>query len=966
MTIKSDYFTAINNCATQQCVWPWLVLIASIILGFTSAWFTWHLLQSRQTQQLKKRQLPDKIPWHNLDTKEVFAKLDTSIKGLFPKEVSVRQNQYGLNRLPDTKPRSAFLRFLSQFHNLIIYVLLVTAIITLLLGHTVDSGVILGVVIINALIGYIQEGKAEDALQAIRKMLSPQAIILREGQQTTVAADQLVLGDIVMLQSGDKVPADLRLLKCKNFRVQEAVLTGESLPVEKQTATVEKNAELGDRLSMAYSGTLVSSGQATGVVVATGINTEIGLISALVAQVETLVTPLLKQVAQFGRWLTGSILVLATATFLFGHYYRDYAFADTFMAAVGLAIAAIPEGLPAIMSITLAIGVQRMAKRHAIIRRLPAVETLGSVTVICSDKTGTLTCNEMTVTSVLTPEFLYSISGVGYNPHGSFQLQQQNINLDDHPILEELARASLLCNDAALHEAKGNWELNGDPTEGALLAMALKAGLEINLEQEKWPRTDIIPFESEHRFMATLHHDHIGHGFTYIKGAPERLLDMCTKQRNNCGDTFLNRNYWLQQMQSMAQQGQRLLAIAMKADSGQQCNLRFDDLETGLTLLGIAGMIDPPRTEAIAAVQQCQNAGIVVKMITGDHADTAAAIGEQLGLTRSGGVLAGHQIERLTDAELQLSVNEINIFARSSPEHKLRLVKAMQANGDIVAMTGDGVNDAPALKRADVGTAMGQKGTEAAKEAAEMVLADDNFASLTQAVLEGRTVYDNLKKAILFILPTNGGEAMIVMAAIVMGTLLPITPVQILWVNMITAVTLALTLAFEPSEANVMTRPPRNPKEPLLTPLLIWRIIFVSLIIVVGTFGLFLWERMQNETIEHARTVAVNTLVMFEIFYLFNSRKIEASILNLQGFTSNRYALFAVMILFMVQLGFTYLEPMHVLFGTVPISLDHWLLITAVAFSVLPLVEIEKAIIRKFKPNLLKQSRTVRLKSIQR
>ena len=645
------------------------------------------------------------------------------------------------------------------------------------------------------------------------------------------------------------------------------------------------------------------------------------------------------------------ILVLATATFLFGHYYRDYGFAEMFMAAVGLAIAAIPEGLPAIMSITLAIGVQRMAKRHAIIRRLPAVETLGSVTVICSDKTGTLTCNEMTVTSVLTSDHLYTISGVGYNPHGIFQHKQQNITPIDHPILTELARAALLCNDATLHEKQGNWNLHGDPTEGALLTMALKTRLEINLEQEKWPRTDVIPFESEHRFMATLHHDHAGHGFTYIKGAPERLLEMCSKQRNGGEDSMLNHNYWLQQMKAMAQQGQRLLAIAMKADSNQQRNLRFDDLETGLTLLGIVGMIDPPREEAIIAVQQCQAAGIEVKMITGDHADTAAAIGAQLGLTGSESVLAGHEIENLTDTELQQSVSEINIFARSSPEHKLRLVKAMQANGHIVAMTGDGVNDAPALKRADVGTAMGNKGTEAAKEAAEMVLADDNFASLAHAVLEGRTVYDNLKKAIIFILPTNGGEALIIMAAIIMGRMLPITPVQILWVNMITAVTLALTLAFEPSEADVMSRPPRNAKEPLLTPFLIWRIIFVSLIIVAGTFGLFLWERTHGETIEHARTVAVNTLVMFEIFYLFNSRKIEASILNVQGIFGNRYALIAAFTLILFQLAFTYLETMQMLFGTVSINIEQWFWITLIAFSVLPLVEIEKVLLRKIKAN---------------
>ncbi|MCF7970243.1 MAG: cation-transporting P-type ATPase [Methylococcaceae bacterium] len=938
------------QCLSQPQIWPWLVIVLAILLGILSAWITWHILQKQATRQENKQEAGDKLAWHSFSVEQVLAELKVSAQGLSQEEVSERERQYGLNQLPEVKPRSALLRFLSQFHNLIIYVLLGTAVITLVLGHLLDSGVIFGVVIINALIGFIQEGKAEDALQAIRNMLSPQASVLRDAKQIAIAAEQLVPGDIVSLQSGDKVPADLRLLKCKNFRVQEAVLTGESVPVEKQTDPVEKNAELGDRLSMVYSGTLISSGQATGVVVATGINTEIGLISALVAKVETLITPLLKQVTQFGRWLTSAILVLATATFFFGHYYRGYEFTEMFMAAVGLAIAAIPEGLPAIMSITLAIGVQRMAKRHAIIRRLPAVETLGSVTVICSDKTGTLTCNEMTVASVLSSDHLYAVSGIGYNPHGNFQLEQQDINPVDFPVLAELARAALLCNDAALHEKQGDWSLHGDPTEGALLAMALKAGLEIHLEQEKWPRTDVIPFESEHRFMATLHHDHSGHGFTYIKGAPERVLAMCTHQRDGGEDTLLKRDYWTQQMQLMAQQGLRLLAIAMKTEDSQQRNLTFSDLETGLTLLGIVGMIDPPREEAIVAVQQCQAAGIEVKMITGDHADTAAAIGVQLGLIAQGAeVLSGHEIEVLSDEELQQAVSNINIFARSSPEHKLRLVKAMQANGHIVAMTGDGVNDAPALKRADVGTAMGLKGTEAAKEATEMVLADDNFASLAHAVLEGRTVYDNLKKAILFILPTNGGEALVIMAAIMMGRMLPITPVQILWVNMITAVTLALTLAFEPSEADVMQRPPRNAKEPLLTGQLIWRIVFVAMIIVVGTFGLFLWERTHGETIEHARTVAVNTLVMFEIFYLFNSRKIEASIFNFEGIFGNRYALLAVVLLLIFQLAFTYLQVMQRLFGTVPLNLDHWLLITLIAFSVLPLVEIEKWVMRKVK-----------------
>lgn len=943
-----DYLNTVYSFVLQPHIWPWLVLSASVLLGIASAVTTWRLLEWRQAQQNLKSQ-PEKIVWHALNTEQVLRKLHVSAQGLDAAGVAERQRQYGLNRLPEIKPRSAWMRFISQFHNLLIYVLLATAAITLTLGHAVDGAVIIGVVLINGLIGYIQEGKAEDALRAIRNMLSPQASVIRDGKQLTIAAEQLVPGDIVTLQSGDKAPADLRLLKCRNFRVQEAVLTGESLPVEKQVEAVERQAELGDRLSMVYSGTLVSGGQASGVVIATGADTEIGLISALVAQVETLTTPLLKQLAHFGRWLTVAILLLATATFVFGFFYRAYPLTEMFMAAIGLAVAAIPEGLPAIMTITLAIGVQRMARRHAIIRRLPAVETLGSVTVICSDKTGTLTCNEMTVASVLTADQIFVVTGVGYNPHGRFQLQQRDIEPDDCPVLEELARAGLLCNDAALHDKNGLWTLHGDPTEGALLTMALKAGLEIALEQEKWPRTDVIPFESEHRFMATLHHDHAGHGFTYIKGAPERVLEMCTKQRSHGEDTPLKPAHWQERMQSMALQGQRLIAIAMKPDTDQVRSLRFEDLETGLTLLGIVGMIDPPREEAVTAVQQCRAAGIEVKMITGDHADTAAAIGRQLGIESRKGVLTGRQIETLSDEELRQSVATVNIFARSSPEHKLRLVEALQANGHVVAMTGDGVNDAPALKRADVGAAMGRKGTEAAKDAAQMVLTDDNFASLAHAVVEGRTVYDNLKKSILFILPTSIGEALVIISAVMIGEKLPITPVQILWVNMITTVTLALTLGFEPSEEGIMRRPPRSPDQPLLTPLLVWRIVFVSLIMVCGTFGLFLSEEMHGETIEHARTVAINTLVMFEIFYLFNSRKIEAPIINIEGMIGNRFVLMAALILVLFQLAFTYWPPMHLLFGTVAISSEHWLWIIAIAFSVLPLVEIEKYCIRALK-----------------
>ncbi len=890
--------------------------------------------------------------WHSLHNDGVFTVLDANADGLSSDEANRRFNVYGANRLPESRTRGPLLRFFYQFHNVLIYVLLASGLVVALLEHWVDAGVILGVVIINSVIGFVQEGKAENALKAISQMLSPKAVVLRDGQRHTIPSDELIPGDVVLVQSGDKIPADLRLFLVKSLQIQEAVLTGESLAVEKRTEAVAEDAGLGDRHCMAYSGTLVTYGQGRGVVVATGAATEIGQISAMLAEVTTLTTPLLRQVAQFARWLTLVIFILAMATFVFGVGFRTYPAADMFLAAVGLAVAAIPEGLPAIMTITLSIGVQRMAQRHAIIRRLPAVETLGSVTVICSDKTGTLTRNEMTVQSVTTATELIEVTGVGYNPHGGFLSEGKEVIVDEHPILSELMLASLLCNDAILSErtvaGESEWLMQGDPTEGALFALGIKAGLEPGFEQEMWPRSDVIPFESEHRFMATLHHGHTGECFVYIKGAPERILEMCTLQRSYNGDAPLDTQYWQAQILAMARFGQRVLAIAFKSAAPEHHELNFSDLETGLTLIGIVGMIDPPREEAARAVQKCQSAGIQVKMITGDHAVTAVAIGAQMGIGDGEKVLRGHEIEAMDEEALRHVVDDIDIFARSTPEHKLRLVKAMQANGHVVAMTGDGVNDAPALKRADVGTAMGQNGTEVAKESAEVVLADDNFASIAHAVEEGRTVYDNLKKAILFILPTNGGEALVIIAAIMFGTMLPITPVQILWVNMITAVTLALALAFEPAEANIMQRPPRDSHEPLLTGMFIWRIAFVSIILLVGTFGLFLWEREQGASIELARTVAVNTLVMFEIFYLFNSRYITANVLNVNGLLGNTYALMAVGVLLVFQMLFTYLGPMQTLFGTTGIDINAWMRIILVASSVLFLVEFEKYVIRSF------------------
>jgi len=898
---------------------------------------------------MKKKTPSDSRPWHALSLDAICNAFDSTEQGLSQQEAQQRLTKVGFNKLTPAASRGPLKRFFSQFHNVLIYVLLIAAGVTAAIEHWVDSGVIVGVVVINALIGFIQEGKAEKALDAIRNMLTLQAMVQRDGKHFLMPAEQLVPGDIVTLESGDKVPADLRLLQVKNLRADESMLTGESLPVEKNTAAVGINAALGDRFCLAYSGTLITYGTALGIVVATGDLTEIGRISSMLRTVPQLTTPLLKQIAGFSKWLTFAILTLASATFAYGWIIQHSSLTDLFMSAVGLAVAAIPEGLPAIMTITLAIGVQRMAKRNAIIRRLPAVETLGSVTVICSDKTGTLTCNEMTAKSVFVNNQLFLVDGVGYKPQGNFKLAGETTTVEDHAQLHELLRAAALCNNARLEQTAGNWIVHGDPTEGALITLAHKAGMDADRLNQDMPRTDSIPFESEHRYMATLHHDHSGHAFVFIKGAPERVLGMCSLQRMDGEDVPLHVAHWQQMMDQIAGRGQRLLAIAFKTVPATQKQISFADVETGLTLLGMVGMIDPPRPEAVKAVLKCQNAGIRVKMITGDHAVTAVAIAAQINIG-DGSVLSGADLDQMTDSELKAAIRNVDVFARTNPENKLRLVTALQADGQVVAMTGDGVNDAPALKRADVGVAMGKKGTEVAKETSEMVLADDNFASIAHAVEEGRGIYDNLLKSIIYILPTNGGEAFIIIAAIVMGETLPITPVQILWVNMITAVTLSLTLAFESPERNIMSRKPRKPDEPLLSAFMIWRILFVSLIMVTGSFGLFLWERSLGTPIEEARTVTVNTLVVFEMFYVFNSRYLYHSVLNLHGLLGNRLVWLAILLLIVFQMAFTYWQPMQVLFGTVDLNAHTWRMIVAVASSVFILVEIEKFFIRLFMP----------------
>ncbi|MEO1191569.1 MAG: cation-transporting P-type ATPase [Pseudomonadota bacterium] len=896
--------------------------------------------------------------WHAKSSEDCLDQLKARPDGLPEADAKERLERHGPNRLPEAKRAGPVIRFLRQFHNLLIYVLLAAGFVTALLGHFVDTGVILAVVLVNAIIGFVQEGKAEQALSAIRDMLAPDAQVLRQGRRATVPAEALVPGDVVLLEPGDRVPADLRLLSVNGLRMQEAVLTGESVAVEKATQPVAADAALGDRRSLAFSGAMVAAGTGRGLVVATGGDTEIGRISGLLTSVERVTTPLLKQMEVFARRITAAILVLATLVLSFGYFVAGLPFREIFMAVVGLSVAAIPEGLPAILTVTLAIGVQGMAKRHAIVRRLPAIEALGSVSVICTDKTGTLTKNEMTVASVATARRLYSVTGAGYAPHGGITEEGREIALADHPSLAELALGALLCNDADLIEDEGQWRVQGDPMEGALVTLARKAGLDPQAQRQANPQSDAIPFDSQHRFMATLHHDHAGGAAIHVKGAPERILAMCSEQHGGTeAHGPVDQAYWHQQAEAIAARGQRVLAIATRAVPQGTQVLSFGDVESGLTLLGLVGFIDPPREEAIAAVADCRSAGIAVKMITGDHAGTALAIARQLDLERSETALTGAEIDRLDCETLRTRAAGTDVFARTSPEHKLRLVEALQASGQAVAMTGDGVNDAPALKRADIGIAMGRNGTEAAKEAAEIVLADDNFATLAAAVKAGRTVYDNLKKAIIFLLPVNGGEALALILALLLGLTLPITPVQILWVNMVSSVVLAMALAFESAEPGIMRRPPRPVGDSILSGFVLWRVAFVSLLFSAGIFGMFLWAQEQGATLEEARTVAVNTLVVMEIFYLFSVRFLNSSSLSFKAVLGTRPVLIAIAAVTLLQFAFTYAPFMEAFFDTRALSIAQGLQILAIGPVLLLILEVEKRVVRRLQPNSQQRSR---------
>ncbi|MFA7316569.1 MAG: cation-transporting P-type ATPase [Sulfuricella sp.] len=887
--------------------------------------------------------------WHHLPIDEVTELLESDREhGLDRFAVEHRLEAFGPNAITAKKGQSPFVRFLLQFHQPLIYILIASGVITAFLQEWVDSGVIFGVVLVNAVIGYLQEAKAVNALAALARTMTTEATVLRQGEKRRIPATELVVGDIVFLQSGDKVPADLRLFQVRDLQIAEAALTGESAPVAKDHGLHGRETALADRRNMAYASTLVTYGQGSGMVTATGDETEVGRISQLISAAEELDTPLTRKISEFSNVLLYVILGLAALTIVVG-LLRGQTFVDMFMAAVALAVGAIPEGLPAAVTITLAIGVSRMAKKRAIIRKLPAVETLGSTTVICTDKTGTLTENQMTVQEIMAGGVSYMVTGTGYNPMQGRIDGPEAASGGTSAALLECLRAGLLCNDSQLAEEGGVWQVHGDPTEGALLTSARKGGLGPETVAAS-PRLDTVPFESEHQYMASLHEAGPGASTrrVYLKGAVEAVLARCASQLDELGNPVPLRDAEIQgAVETMAAKGLRVLAMAGKKVGQEPAAIQHDDLTDGLVFLGLQGMIDPPRPEAVAAVKICQAAGIRVKMITGDHPLTAAAIAGQVGLSGSASVkevvvLTGPELEKLSDSQLIDRAEDTAVFARVSPEQKLRLVEALQARGQVVAMTGDGVNDAPALKRADIGVAMGITGTEVAKEAADMVLTDDNFSSIEAAVEEGRGVFDNLVKFIAWALPTNLGEGLVILTAIFLGVTLPILPVQILWINMTTAGILGLALACEPKEKGIMLRPPREPNSPILSHSVIFRITLVSFLMLGAAFWLFAWELSDGATLAEARTAAVNAFVMVELFYLFNCRSLEKSVFQL-GFFSNLWVLGGVVAMFLLQVAYTYLPVMNRLFQSAPVDLTVWGRATLAGVVVFVVVEIEKS-----------------------
>lgn len=878
--------------------------------------------------------------WHGLSIDDAARRLGVTSSGLSTDEASGRYERHGPNELKPQEKESTLIRLLRQFADPMIYVLIGAAALTAVLGQWVDTIVIAAVISINALIGFVQEGRAADALEGIRTMLSLRADVRRDGTWIEVPAEEVVPGDCVRLSAGDKVPADLRLFHANSLRIEESALTGESRPVEKSIEPVSEGAGIGDRTSLSFSGTTVVAGSGAGIAIAIGQQTEIGKISTMLSEVESIETPLTKQMSIFSVRLSAVVVVLAAVMFVVG-IIHDYTWGQLLLASIGFAVAAIPEGLPAVLTITLALGVQKMAGRNAITRRMNSVETLGSVTTICSDKTGTLTRNEMTVQAVISRYHVYEVTGRGYAPEGQICLDGNSASPEDHKDLGALARIAALVNDSTVSKQNGSWSLSGEPTDGALRTFAMKAGVSGRDED----RIAVIPFDSERKYMATLD-EFGGDRYIHVKGAPDRLLQRSSHQDvGPDGEEPLDRDYWESKIDEFSARGLGLLAGAVRRASADIETISPEDVdEGGLTFVGLYAIIDPPRSKAVEVIKACQEAGIRIIMITGDHAGTAAAIGHAMGIGVGQEAVTGAVLESASDDELRELVRESDIFARTSPEHKLRLVRALQANGDVVSMTGDGVNDAPSLKLADVGVAMGIKGTEATKDGADIVLADDNFATIAVAVEMGRTIYDNLRKAIIFMLPTNGAQGLVILTSVLFGMTLPLTPVQVLWVNMITALTLSLALAFEPAEPDIMKRPPRIPGGSILPRAGMIRIGYVSLLLGGMTIAVFIAGQNAGWDLAVSRTIAINTLVVGQIFFLLASRFTRTTAVRRELLTTNPVSWLSITAMLILQAFFVYVPFMQTAFASASVGWIGWLIPVAAGLLIFIVVEIEKLI----------------------
>ncbi|CZV87310.1 TPA: cation-transporting P-type ATPase [Enterobacter cloacae] len=888
---------------------------------------------------------PDR-PYYQQTVDDTLANINSTAEGLSSTEASARLKQYGENALPQKKGKPAWLRFLAHFNDVLIYVLLVAALLKLFMGHWIDMFVILGVAVINALIGHIQESNAEKSLQSIRNMLSSEAVVVRQGNHETIPTTSLVPGDIVVIRAGDRIPADLRVIEAHNLRVEEAILTGESTVVEKNSDALTGELPLGDRYNLLYSGTTVSSGGGKGVVVATGGETELGHINQMMSDIEKHRTPLMVQMDKLGKTIFITILVMMVALFVFSLLFRDMPVSELVLSLISLAVAAVPEGLPAIISIILSLGVQAMARRKAIIRKLPTVETLGAMTVICSDKTGTLTMNEMTVKAVITADTTYRVEGDSYEPVGNIHpVDDPNpVSVTQGSLLERYLRTIDLCNDSQLiKDDQGQWKITGGPTEGALKVLAAKIPLP-PLDTEMRSK---IPFDSLYKYMSTLYR--LGdEEVILITGAPDVLFRLCQFQQTNTGLQPFDQSYWEGKIEEYAREGLRMVAAAWKPAREGQRELDHPDLKDGVILLGIAGMMDPPRPEAITAIADCLQAGIRVKMITGDHPQTAMSIGQMLGIGNAASAITGRELEAMDDRQLSEAAQQYDIFARTSPEDKFRLVQALQSKQEVVGMTGDGVNDAPALKRADVGIAMGIKGTEVTKEAADMVLTDDNFATIASAVHEGRRVYDNLKKTILFVIPSNIAQAMLIIIALLAGNLIPLTPVLILWMNMATSATLSFGLAFEAGEKDIMNRPPRKANLHVMDGYAIWRVIFVGLMIAISAFILEAWLQPRGYSAEFIRTVLLQTLVTAQWFYMLNCRVNDSFSLSI-GLLANKGIWIVSGVLLALQLLIIYAPFMQMLFGTEPLPFRYWIITLLIGFAMFLIIEFEKQLTRRWR-----------------